>query len=209
MTPETHNAATAHTTSGVAAGLNKAVASELLGAALGLSTALARRKIELGALAAAELDELEGLIAERLRPVLEETLARWQEERGLVSEQERLSRELRRRIVAEKEPASGYECEGCSFRHYDHDAFLEFRGLFLCGGCGEQARAVLRDLQRLLREALAAEPTMANARALGFELIRRSDGRLTWVSEDDEFDGCEEPYADEHEALEWLAEELG
>jgi hypothetical protein len=210
MRPQAPTADNTQTTSGAStAGVNDASADEREAVAKWLSAALERRGVKIEELSATERDELESLIAERMGPVLDETVARWREDRGQVSEQERVARELRRRIVAEKELPSGYECEGCCFRHSDHHAFVEFRGLFLCDGCREHARAVLRELQRPLREALATEPTMANAHALGFELIRPSDGRLTWVSEDDAFDGGEEPYADEHEALECLAEELG
>jgi hypothetical protein len=184
-------------------------AGEGLKAAIDLRAALARRGIEIDSLSAAELSELEALITKRMAPLLDEIAAGWREDHGRVSETERLERELRRRIVAEKvRMDSAYECEGCSFRHDDGDVFCEFHGLFLCDGCYEFAREELRALRRPLVEALAAEPTVAKARALGFELTRRSDGRLVWVSEDEDFDGGVEPYADEQEALACLAEEL-
>lgn len=174
-----------------------------------VSAALERRGINIGSLSETELDDLEALLAARVRQALDDVVRHWQEERGLVGEQERLARELRRRIVAGKEPPYGFECEGCSFRHDDHHPFVELRGLFLCDGCSWRAREVLRDLQRPLIEALEAEPTLESARALGFELVRGRDGRLVWVGDDETFDGGAKAYADEREALQCLVEELG
>lgn len=189
--------------------LDAAAARERLDDQLSVSAAFETRGIDIGTFSVNELSELEAMIAERVRPVLDDVVVDWRQERGVVGEQERLRRELRRRIVDEKEPLGCFECEACSFRDFDHHAFVMFRGLSLCDGCFEHARDVLRDLQRPLVEALQAEPTIANARALGFELARRSDGRLLWVSEDEDFDSGEEAYADEREALECLADELG
>lgn len=45
-----------------------------------------------------------------------------------------------------------------------------------------------------------AKTTKQSKRRLRLE-IRRSDGCLVWVSEDEDFDGGEQSYADEQEAL--------
>lgn len=66
---------------------------------------------------------------------------------------------------------------------------------------------MLRELQRPLIEKLAAEPNLEHALALGYQLIRHN-GRLTWVSDDDHYDGGSHPYADEQHALEDLIAEL-
>jgi hypothetical protein len=173
-----------------------------------IRVALSVRGLEIESLAASELGELEELAAQRVERILDEIVERWQDARTEISERARIDRELRRRIVAEKEESdSRYECEGCSFRHYDHCAFLEFRGLFLCDGCAERARGELRELQRPLIDVLETEPTVENARALGFELSRKN-GRLVWVGDEDTYDGGDFPYADAHEALEDLVGEL-
>ena len=186
------------------------VGGDRLEGAIDVCSSLACRGIEIRSLSAAELSELEALITERMAPLLDEIAASWRAEHGRVSEADRIERELRRRILAEKERMdSAYECDGCSFRHDDGDFFRVLHSLFLCDGCYDLAREELRALRRPLVEALAAEPTMANARALGFELTRRGDGRLVWASVDEEFDGDVAPYVDEQEALACLAEELG
>ena len=58
------------------------------------------------------------------------------------------------------------------------------------------------------RAGAQAEPTLEQARVLGFELARRDDGRLGWTSAAVEYDGGSHPRADEREALESLVEEL-
>jgi hypothetical protein len=126
-----------------------------------------------------------------------------------LSDIERIDRELRERIRGEQDThATQFECEGCAYRHCLRDYFEDFHGLFLCDGCAYHAREVLRELQEPLVERLAAEPTLEHAQALGFELMRRADGRLAWVSDDDEYDGGSFPYGDEQEALDGLVGEL-
>jgi hypothetical protein len=76
---------------------------------------------------------------------------RWQEEHGQVNEAERIDRELRRRIVADRNRHdSAFECEGCGYHHWDGGNFGDFHGLFLCDGCTPNARDELRDIQRPL-----------------------------------------------------------
>jgi hypothetical protein len=171
--------------------------------------AFAKRGLDLASLSANELHELEESIWGRLSPVLDEIVERWQEEHGQLSEAERIDRELRRMIVAGRDRLdSDYECEGCSYRDRDGDSFVDFHGLFLCDGCTENARLALRGIQLPLIEALEADPTLERALALGFELTHRKAGGLVWVGDDDDYEGGSQPYADEKEALEVLAEEL-
>lgn len=174
-----------------------------------LGSAFEAHGLDLGALSASELDELGDAVWARLASVFDEIVERWQEGHGMLSGQERVDRELRQRITAERDrfARDDYECEGCSFRYYDHCAFVDFHGLSLCDGCVQNARRELYAIQRPLIEALAAQPTLERAGALGFEL-RCVDGRLVWVGEDDDYDGGEHPYADEREALDILVEEL-
>lgn len=183
-------------------------ACERLDARFRVGFALAQRGLDLDSLAADELSELEETVRERLSPVLDLIVERWQDAHGTPNELDQIDRALRR-IVAQKDPLnSDCECEGCGYHCYDHCAFTDFHGLFLCDGCVEEARDALREIQRPLIEMLEAEPTLDHARALGFELTRRGDGRLVWVGEDDDYDGGKYPYANEHEALEDLVGEL-
>jgi hypothetical protein len=184
-------------------------ASKRFDACFQVGRAFAARGLDIGLLSVTELSELEDLISTRLAPVFDEIVERWQEEHGMLSGQELIDRELRQRINADRDrfARDDYECEGCSFHHYDHCAFVDFHGLSLCDGCADRARRELYDIQRPLIEALAAEPTLERAGALGFELTR-DEGRLVWIGEDDDYDGGKQPYADEREALEMLAEEL-
>jgi hypothetical protein len=184
-------------------------AAERSGAHFSVEPAFAKRGLDLASLSANELHELEESTWERLSPVVDAIVERWQEEHGQVSEAERIDRELRRRIVAGRDhDDSDYQCEGCGYRDRDGDSFVEFHALFLCDGCIPNARDELRNIQRPLIEALEADPTLERALALGFELTHRKDGRLVWVGDDDDYDGGSHPYADEKEALEVLAEEL-
>jgi len=187
------------------------VATERVDGRFRIGLALAKRGLDVAALAEAELSELEAVAWERLSPVLDAIVERWQDDHGQFSEQEKIDRELRRQMTSEKaaivDHYSDFECEGCNYHYYDHCAFTDFHGLFLCDGCVREAREILRDLQRPLIEALEAEPTLEHARALGFELLRQ-DGRLIWVSDDDDYDGGSYPYANEQEAVEGLVGEL-
>jgi hypothetical protein len=184
-------------------------AAERSDARFGVELAFAKRGLDLISLSAKELDELEGGMWERLSPVFDEIVERWQEEHGQVSEPERIDRELRRRIIGDRDRHdSAFECEGCGHHHWDSFDFVTFHGLLLCDGCAEHARDELRNIQRPLIEALEADPTLERALALGFELTRRGDGRLVWVGDDNDYDGGSHRYADEKEALEDLVEEL-
>jgi transcription elongation factor Elf1 len=174
-----------------------------------IARAFAKRGLDLASLSSKELHELDEGMWERLSPVFDEIVEHWQEEHGQASESEKIDRELRRRIIADRDRHdSAFECEGCGHQHWDSCVFITFHGLLLCDGCAENARDELRDIQRPLIEALAADPTLERALALGFELTRSDDGRLAWVGDDDDYDGGSHPYADEKEALEDLVEEL-
>ena len=171
--------------------------------------AFAERGLDLASLSASDLSELKENAWERLSPLLDEIVERWQEEHGKLSELNKIDRELRRRIVSERDSFDrDHECEGCGTHNWNYDFFVDFHGLLLCDGCADHARDKLSNLQRPLIEALEAEPTLEQARALGFELTRRDDGRLVWIGEDDDYDGGSHPYADETEALDDLVEEL-
>ena len=132
-----------------------------------------------------------------------------------LSTHEALDRELRRQILSDKDAMAAFyradwECDGCATKSCSGDFFVDFHGLLLCDGCTDAARDRLRELQRPLIEALVAEPTMKRALALGFELTRRGDdNRLVWIGDDDSYDGGNHPYANEHDALEDLVDELG
>lgn len=179
---------------------------ENLDAAFAVTEALEARGLTISSLSTGELNELQDLIRELLTPLFDRLVDQWQEEHAELSEQEQVDRELRRRITADRDDHldDRFECEGCNFRHWEHAAFVEFHGLLLCDGCHFHARDELRDIQQPLIERLAAEPTLENARALGFELTRH-DGRLVWISDDDEYEGGE---ADEQEALAYLLDEF-
>jgi hypothetical protein len=115
--------------------------------------AFAKRGLELASLTEKELQELEESTWERLSPVFDAIVERWQEEHGQLSEAERIDRELRRLIVVRRDRFdSDYECEGCSHRDRDGDSFVDFHGLFLCDGCTENARLALRGIQLPLIE---------------------------------------------------------
>jgi hypothetical protein len=174
-----------------------------------LSRAFVQRGLDLASLSHTELDELEDEMWGCLSRVFDELVPRWQDEHGKLTEQERIDRELRRRIVdgGNRYEHDDYECEGCGHRHWNGDEFVNFHDVFLCDGCLYNARDELRDIQRPLIAVLKAEPTLEHAQALGFELTQR-DGRLLWVSEDDDYDGGCHPYANDQEALEDLVEEL-
>jgi hypothetical protein len=174
-----------------------------------LTLALAARGLEIESLSPADLEELVAVASTRIAAVLDEVADRWKEEQGSLSEQERIDRELRRRILSEGAALDQEcSCDACGYRNLLHDYFEDYHGLFLCEGCAADAREVLRELQQPLVARLALEPTLEHAEALGFELQRRGDGRLVWLGDDDVFGSTGEPYADEQEALECLAEEL-
>lgn len=184
-------------------------ASKRFDACFQVGRAFAARGLDIGLLSVTELSELEDLISTRLAPVFDEIVERWQDERRPLSDQDRIDRELQRRILGQRDRHdTDCECESCGYRHYEHTVFGDFHGLFLCDGCRDNARNELRDIQRPLIEALEAEPTLEHARALGFELTRGDDGRLIWLGEDDDYDGGSHPYADEQEALDDLVGEL-
>lgn len=157
----------------------------------------------------AELTELEERLTARLAALFDEVAERWKEQHGSLSELEKIERELRERVRGERDTLdSQFQCEGCGHRHWSDDFFLEFHDLLLCDGCADHARDILRELRQPLVEALEAEPTLENAKTLGFELVRGDDGGLVWVSDDDEYDGGSHPYTDEQDALESLVDEL-
>jgi hypothetical protein len=167
-----------------------------------LRLALADRRLEVESLDSAEFVELEAIASTRIAAVLDEVADRWKDQHRSLSEQERIDRELRRRILSEG-AALDQECgtDACGYRNLLHDHFEDYHGLFPCEGCAADAREVLRELQQPLVERLALEPTLEHARALGYELQRRGDGRLVWLGNDDVFGGSGQPYADEEEAL--------
>ena len=173
---------------------------------------LETRGLSIDSLSACELSELEETISERLALVFDEVVERWQDDHAERSEHERIDRELRRRITSEKASIvdlhRDWECDGCGTQHHEYYAFEEYHGLLLCDGCAGAARDELRAIQRPLIDRLRAEPTLAHAGPLGFELTRRDDGRLVWLGDDDYLDGGSHPYANEQEALHNLIEEL-
>lgn len=172
--------------------------------------ALAERGLNVADLTTDVLHVLEEELWERLSPVLLRIADRWKADPRRRLQQEMVDRELRRLFIARREEPvdESAPCEGCGYpKHHPEWFILDFRGLRVCDGCCILAEFLLATLQRPLIEALQAEPTIENARALGFELVHDPDRHLSWHDEEDT-GGYAGSYPDEEAALQGLVDEL-